>query len=207
MIANVTRRPGRRRPLRRRDHGLGRAARPRSKQLVAETQGGARPRRQLLARREPLLQGRPRRGRSSSRASPTTTPTSWRSTTARRRTRPRARRSVLARILEAAPGPRRTGASRRLEGAIPERRVPRRRRCAPGGIVGEHTVGFDSGGDEILLEHRARYAPRVRARRRPGRGVDRHPPRRPPLLRGPEVADRVRQPPLIPGLIPPNTVC
>ena len=25
-----------------------------------------------------------------------------------------------------------------------------------GGIVGEHAVGFDSGGDEILLEHRAR---------------------------------------------------
>lgn len=25
-----------------------------------------------------------------------------------------------------------------------------------GGIVGEHTVGFDSGSDEILLEHRAR---------------------------------------------------
>lgn len=25
-----------------------------------------------------------------------------------------------------------------------------------GGIVGEHTVGFDSGGDEIILEHRAR---------------------------------------------------
>jgi 4-hydroxy-tetrahydrodipicolinate reductase len=25
-----------------------------------------------------------------------------------------------------------------------------------GGIVGEHEVGFDSGGDEILLEHRAR---------------------------------------------------
>jgi 4-hydroxy-tetrahydrodipicolinate reductase len=25
-----------------------------------------------------------------------------------------------------------------------------------GGIIGEHTVGFDSGGDEILLEHRAR---------------------------------------------------
>jgi 4-hydroxy-tetrahydrodipicolinate reductase len=25
-----------------------------------------------------------------------------------------------------------------------------------GGIVGDHTVGFDSGGDEILLEHRAR---------------------------------------------------
>jgi 4-hydroxy-tetrahydrodipicolinate reductase len=25
-----------------------------------------------------------------------------------------------------------------------------------GGIVGEHTVGFDSGGDEVLLEHRAR---------------------------------------------------
>jgi 4-hydroxy-tetrahydrodipicolinate reductase len=25
-----------------------------------------------------------------------------------------------------------------------------------GGIIGEHTVGFDSGGDEILIEHRAR---------------------------------------------------
>jgi 4-hydroxy-tetrahydrodipicolinate reductase len=25
-----------------------------------------------------------------------------------------------------------------------------------GGIVGDHTVGFDSGADEILLEHRAR---------------------------------------------------
>jgi 4-hydroxy-tetrahydrodipicolinate reductase len=25
-----------------------------------------------------------------------------------------------------------------------------------GGIVGEHVVGFDSGGDEILIEHRAR---------------------------------------------------
>lgn len=25
-----------------------------------------------------------------------------------------------------------------------------------GGIIGEHLVGFDSGGDEILLEHRAR---------------------------------------------------
>jgi 4-hydroxy-tetrahydrodipicolinate reductase len=25
-----------------------------------------------------------------------------------------------------------------------------------GGIIGEHTVAFDSGGDEILLEHRAR---------------------------------------------------
>jgi len=25
-----------------------------------------------------------------------------------------------------------------------------------GGIIGEHAVGFDSGGDEILLEHRAR---------------------------------------------------
>ena len=25
-----------------------------------------------------------------------------------------------------------------------------------GGIVGDHTVGFDSGGDEILFEHRAR---------------------------------------------------
>src|SRR2546422_9892628 len=58
--------------------------------------------------------------------------------------------------------------------AIVEQAGGRRRRAAPslseplkadeflvsavraGGIVGEHTVGFDSGGDEILLEHRAR---------------------------------------------------
>ena len=43
----------------------------------------------------------------------------------------------------------------RLEGALP----PDAFHVASvraGGIVGEHTVGFDSGGDEILLEHRAR---------------------------------------------------
>ena len=62
---------------------------------------------------------------------------------------------ALATILEAAPGPRQKADHRAS-----------RARCADdrfhvaavraGGIVGEHTVGFDSGGDEVLLEHRAR---------------------------------------------------
>ncbi len=48
-----------------------------------------------------------------------------------------------------------------------------------GGIVGEHTVGFDSGGDEILLEHRARIRRGFALGRRPGRRVDRDPHRLP----------------------------
>jgi 4-hydroxy-tetrahydrodipicolinate reductase len=60
----------------------------------------------------------------------------------------------LARILEAEPGPR-PKAVTEFEGAIPEGRF-HVAAVRAGGIVGEHTVGFDSGGDEILLEHRAR---------------------------------------------------
>jgi 4-hydroxy-tetrahydrodipicolinate reductase len=61
---------------------------------------------------------------------------------------------VLSEIVVASAGPRRTAADR-LEGALP----PDAFHVAAvraGGIVGEHVVGFDSGGDEILLEHRAR---------------------------------------------------
>jgi len=61
---------------------------------------------------------------------------------------------ALARILEAAPGPRKKAITD-FEGAIADDRFHVAALRA-GGIVGEHTVGFDSGGDEILLEHRAR---------------------------------------------------
>jgi 4-hydroxy-tetrahydrodipicolinate reductase len=60
----------------------------------------------------------------------------------------------LARILEAAPGPRARQVTA-FEGAIPADRF-HVAAVRAGGIVGEHTVGFDSGGDEVLLEHRAR---------------------------------------------------
>ncbi len=60
----------------------------------------------------------------------------------------------LARILEDAGGPR-ARATSSLDGALhPDAFHVASVRA--GGIVGEHTVGFDSGGDEILLEHRAR---------------------------------------------------
>lgn len=61
---------------------------------------------------------------------------------------------VLSEIV-ARSGGARTVAEEHLEGAI----APGRFHVAAiraGGIVGEHVVGFDSGGDEILLEHRAR---------------------------------------------------
>ncbi len=61
---------------------------------------------------------------------------------------------ALAAILEAAPGARKKAQSS-LDGALPESAFHVAALRA-GGIVGEHTVGFDSGGDEILLEHRAR---------------------------------------------------
>jgi 4-hydroxy-tetrahydrodipicolinate reductase len=61
---------------------------------------------------------------------------------------------TLASILESAGG-RRAKAAMALEGALPEDRF-HVSAVRAGGIVGEHTVGFDSGGDEILLEHRAR---------------------------------------------------
>lgn len=61
---------------------------------------------------------------------------------------------ALALILERAYDGKRTAAEQ-LQGALPAEAFHVSALRA-GGIVGEHTVGFDSGGDEILLEHRAR---------------------------------------------------
>lgn len=61
---------------------------------------------------------------------------------------------ALAAIVEKAGGPR-TQATSTLEGALPADRF-HVAAVRAGGIVGDHTVGFDSGTDEILLEHRAR---------------------------------------------------
>jgi 4-hydroxy-tetrahydrodipicolinate reductase len=61
---------------------------------------------------------------------------------------------ALAGILSAAGG-RRGQAETHLEGALADDRF-HVAAVRAGGIVGDHTVGFDSGGDEILLEHRAR---------------------------------------------------
>ena len=61
---------------------------------------------------------------------------------------------VLADIVEGSAGPRRTAVDR-LEGALPAEAF-HVAAVRAGGIVGDHVVGFDSGGDEILLEHRAR---------------------------------------------------
>lgn len=61
---------------------------------------------------------------------------------------------VLAGIVEGASrSPRKSATS--LDGALPPGSFLVSAVRA-GGIVGEHVVGFDSGGDEILLEHRAR---------------------------------------------------
>jgi 4-hydroxy-tetrahydrodipicolinate reductase len=61
---------------------------------------------------------------------------------------------VLAGLVEAAGGSR-TRAVSELSGAIPADAF-HVSSVRAGGIVGEHVVGFDSGVDEILLEHRAR---------------------------------------------------
>lgn len=61
---------------------------------------------------------------------------------------------VLAGIVSAAGG-RRPKPTSTADGGLPEDGFHVAALRA-GGIVGEHTVGFDSGGDEILLEHRAR---------------------------------------------------
>jgi len=61
---------------------------------------------------------------------------------------------VLAGIISSAAGKRPKPTST-LEGALPDDSF-HVAAVRAGGIVGEHTVGFDSGGDEILLEHRAR---------------------------------------------------
>jgi 4-hydroxy-tetrahydrodipicolinate reductase len=59
---------------------------------------------------------------------------------------------VLATIVGAAAG---RPAATSLAGPLPDKAFHVAALRA-GGIVGEHTVGFDSGADEILLEHRAR---------------------------------------------------
>ena len=61
---------------------------------------------------------------------------------------------ALAQIIERAYGGKRKAAEQ-LRGALPPEAFHVSSLRA-GGIVGEHSVGFDSGGDEILLEHRAR---------------------------------------------------
>jgi 4-hydroxy-tetrahydrodipicolinate reductase len=61
---------------------------------------------------------------------------------------------VLAGIISSAAGKRPKPTST-LDGALPDDSF-HVAAVRAGGIVGEHTVGFDSGGDEILLEHRAR---------------------------------------------------
>ncbi len=62
---------------------------------------------------------------------------------------------VLADIVASSGGPRREAITSLGPEALggPQFNVASVR---AGGIVGDHTVGFDSGGDEILLEHRAR---------------------------------------------------
>ena len=62
---------------------------------------------------------------------------------------------VLAGILESASGPRSRAVSDLAGGPIPKDAF-HVASVRAGGIVGEHVVGFDSGVDEILLEHRAR---------------------------------------------------
>lgn len=61
---------------------------------------------------------------------------------------------VLGEILEAAKGPR-LRAVTSFAGSIPEDAF-HVASVRAGGVIGEHTVGFDSGSEEILLEHRAR---------------------------------------------------
>jgi 4-hydroxy-tetrahydrodipicolinate reductase len=61
---------------------------------------------------------------------------------------------VLAGIVEASGGKRKRAISA-FEGAIPAEAF-HVAAVRAGGIVGEHVVGFDSGTDEILIEHRAR---------------------------------------------------
>jgi 4-hydroxy-tetrahydrodipicolinate reductase len=61
---------------------------------------------------------------------------------------------VLAQIVASAGGPRKNPVTE-LKGELGQDQF-HVSAVRAGGIVGEHTVGFDSGGDEILLEHRAR---------------------------------------------------
>jgi len=71
----------------------------------------------------------------------------------RKKDAPSGTAKVLASIIEASIAGRHPVTD--LKGALPDSSFHVAALRA-GGIVGEHTVGFDSGGDEILLEHRAR---------------------------------------------------
>jgi len=62
---------------------------------------------------------------------------------------------VLSGILASAGGARRESVTSLGPGALGDAQF-NVASVRAGGIVGDHTVGFDSGGDEILLEHRAR---------------------------------------------------
>ncbi len=72
----------------------------------------------------------------------------------RKKDAPSGTAKVLAAILEAAGGTR-TKSATSLDGTLAADAF-HVASVRAGGIVGEHTVGFDSGDDEILLEHRAR---------------------------------------------------
>jgi 4-hydroxy-tetrahydrodipicolinate reductase len=61
---------------------------------------------------------------------------------------------VLSRMLEEAGGQRRRGVTA-FEGAIPGDAF-HVASVRAGGIIGDHVVGWDSGTDEITIEHRAR---------------------------------------------------
>lgn len=72
----------------------------------------------------------------------------------RKRDAPSGTARVLAEILASTPGRGRRAVSA-LDGALPDDAF-HVASVRAGGIVGDHTVGFDSGADEILIEHRAR---------------------------------------------------
>jgi 4-hydroxy-tetrahydrodipicolinate reductase len=72
----------------------------------------------------------------------------------RKRDAPSGTARVLAEIVTSQAGGKKRAVSR-LDGPLPDDAVHVASLRA-GGIVGDHTVGFDSGADEILIEHRAR---------------------------------------------------
>jgi 4-hydroxy-tetrahydrodipicolinate reductase len=72
----------------------------------------------------------------------------------RKKDAPSGTAKVLAAILEASGGPRRKAVIA-LDGALAQDAF-HVAAVRAGGIVGDHTVGFDSADDEILIEHRAR---------------------------------------------------
>lgn len=73
----------------------------------------------------------------------------------RKRDAPSGTAHVLAGIVAAAGGARTRGEAHLAGGALPGDAF-HVASVRAGGIVGDHVVGWDSGGDEILLEHRAR---------------------------------------------------